>query len=71
MTVPHIELSAAVTGARLSNFVSSEVELSVESVWYWSDSQSTIRYLKNKTRRYSVFVSNRVNELQDTTDLDA
>jgi hypothetical protein len=71
LTVPRLELNAAVAASRISSFLHEEMELPIHSVTFWADSQTTLRYVRNKDKRYSVYVSNRVHEVQTCTSIDS
>ena len=38
LTMPRLELNAAVTGVKLYNTIIHEIDLSIEKVKFWSDS---------------------------------
>ena len=46
LTLPQLELMAALIGARLGNHVSRTLE--IETVTYWSDSQIVLQWLSKK-----------------------
>ncbi|XP_071132834.1 uncharacterized protein [Mytilus edulis] len=64
LTLPQLELMAAVIGARLVNHLKSTLECS--SITLWSDSQIVLHWLKS-TKTLKRFITNRVNEINDLT----
>ncbi|XP_048581431.1 uncharacterized protein LOC116618474 [Nematostella vectensis] len=62
LTIPRLELQAAVVGIRLRKKVINEIDLPINAVHLWSDSKTTLQYIVNTTRRFSTYVSNRVSE---------
>ncbi|XP_014678757.1 PREDICTED: uncharacterized protein LOC106818575 [Priapulus caudatus] len=66
VSIPRLELTAAVMGARLANTVLTE--LGVKEVHYWTDSQTVLRYLQNDSMRFKTFVANRVAVIRDLTE---
>ncbi|KAJ8018203.1 hypothetical protein HOLleu_43941 [Holothuria leucospilota] len=68
VSVPRLELTAAVMAARLSSMILLELE--VGRTFYWCDSQTVLRYIRNDTRRFKAFVANRVSVILDLTDVD-
>ncbi|KAF4514163.1 UNVERIFIED_CONTAM: hypothetical protein B566_EDAN019286 [Ephemera danica] len=60
ITVPRLELTAAVLAVKLKNFVEREVRLNLRTTFLWTDSQLVLRYLLNTTSRFKTFVANRV-----------
>ena len=66
-SLPRLELMAAVVAARLGSFVHSSLNLNV-SMYYWSDSQIVLCWLKSKKKLKS-FIDHRVTEIKATTSL--
>ncbi|XP_069129210.1 uncharacterized protein [Argopecten irradians] len=64
MTLPQLELMAAVLGARLGRDLLDELEL--ERVVYWSDSQIVIHWLSSE-KQQNKFIKNRRKEINDLT----
>ena len=67
MTIPRLELQAALLGARLLRIVSTELEFAVERRVLWSDSQTVLRWLATGTRSRQVFVEYRLGEIEELT----
>ena len=70
ITLPRLELMAAVTGVRLANFVITSVmyKFSEFSTFLWSDSQIVlhwIHHLKLSTQS-KPFIANRIQEIRDS-----
>ncbi|XP_043958763.1 uncharacterized protein LOC122823332 [Gambusia affinis] len=62
VTIPRMELTAAVLAVRMDILWRRELRLLLDSV-FWTDSTSVLKYLNNKTSRFRVFVTNRVSEI--------
>lgn len=60
LTLPRLELMAALLGARLANTVRKTI--STKEVVYWSDSQIVLHWLKSK-KLLKKFVSSRITEI--------
>ena len=67
LTIPRLELMAAVSGARLMTFVKESLELEDPSVTFWTDSTDVLHWIKNKKQR-KVFVHNRVATILQLTE---
>ena len=63
ITIPRLELIAAVVGVDLVQFLKREMELSISRVVFWTDSTSVLCYVRNTTKRFHVFVANRVAKI--------
>ena len=68
--IPRLELQAAVLAARLSILVVNGIRHTFSARYFWSDSTTVLRYIKNTSRRFHTFVANRVAEIHDLTDSD-
>ena len=64
ITIPRLELSAAVLLSRLINRVMSELSQPIEAIHAWSDSQTVLAWIASESFRWTVFVANRVAEIQ-------
>ena len=71
VTVPRLELMAAVTGVRLSALVSDAVKVQLErwsveiEEFFWTDSTTVLRYINNRQTRFHTFVANRLAIIHD------
>ena len=47
-----------------------ESNISIDKVYFWVDSHQTVlRYIRNENKRFSVFVSHRVNEIRSNSNI--
>ena len=60
ITIPRLELSAAVLAVRLDRMIRQEIRLPIKSLTFWTDSTCVLRYIRNKEKRFQTFVANRV-----------
>ncbi|XP_033103930.1 uncharacterized protein LOC117106642, partial [Anneissia japonica] len=58
-SIPRLELTAAVMAARLTETVLAELG-DISDVYYWTESQTVLKYIQNTSRRFKIFVANRV-----------
>ena len=66
LTLPLLELTTAVFGARLASYLQGQ--LHVNKVCLWSDSQNVLHWLRC-TKELKPFVANRVREIKELTSL--
>lgn len=59
ITIPRLELTAAVVSVRM-NLLRNELEYTNMTEWFWTYSSVVLGYIANNTRRFHVFVANRV-----------
>ncbi|KAL9958369.1 hypothetical protein ACROYT_G035375 [Oculina patagonica] len=65
MTIPRLELSAAVLAVKLDQTLREELELKIDESMFWTDSTSVLQYIKNEDRRFHTFVANRLAVIHD------
>ncbi|XP_028408200.1 uncharacterized protein LOC114530778 [Dendronephthya gigantea] len=70
VTIPRLELTAAVCSVRVSVQLRHELDLEIDQEIFWTDSKVVLGYIANETRRFHIFVANRVQEIQDHTSVD-
>ena len=66
-SIPRLELQAAVIAARLCEVVTRELDLPIDKTYLWSDSMTTLQYIKNTKLRFRPFVFHRVAEIHELT----
>ncbi|XP_056006628.1 uncharacterized protein LOC130050470 [Ostrea edulis] len=66
ITLPRLELMAAVIGARLANNVQQSICIDFDSVTYWSDSQVVLHWLSS-SKSLNKFVEKRKSEILKLT----
>ncbi|KAJ8364608.1 hypothetical protein SKAU_G00134390 [Synaphobranchus kaupii] len=69
-TIPRLELCAAVLAVEIAEFVVSEMHLKIDSVTFFTDSRIVLGYIYNETRRFYVYVSNRIQRIRQSTSPD-
>lgn len=69
LTVPRLELLAALTGVRLSNTIKSSLTLQISTTIFWCDSMTVLGWISSDTRNYKQFVASRVCEILDSTEV--
>ena len=69
MTTPRLELQAAVTSVRVSQQLHLELDLKDVEEVFWCDSKVVLGYIANESRRFHVYVANRVQFIQEATSI--
>ncbi|XP_049294208.1 uncharacterized protein LOC125769517 [Anopheles funestus] len=67
VTLPRLELCAAVLGAHLYDRVKKAMGLHAAEVFFWSDSTVTLKWISASPNTWATFVGNRVSEVQHYT----
>lgn len=68
MSVPRLELQAAVLGTRLAENIKASQRLTFEKQVFWSDSKTVMGWINSEVRQYNQFVSFRIGEILESTD---
>lgn len=69
-TVPRLELCAAVLAVQMYELLRDEMDLHVDAVRFFTDSRVVLGYIHNSSRRFYVYVSNRVTRIRRSTHPD-
>ena len=67
VSIPRLELQAAVLATRMFKMLREELELNISRTYLWTDSEIVLHYLRNEKRRLQTFVANRVEEIKEHT----
>lgn len=66
LSIPKLELQAAVLGCRLANAVATEHHVTVERKFFWSDSKGVLSWIYNDDpQRLKPFVAVRISEITE------
>jgi len=69
LSMPRLELGAALTGAQLAKLIQTELTIPIQQTFLWSDSTTVLQWLRSESCRYKVFVGTRIAEIQTLTDV--
>ncbi|XP_063636132.1 uncharacterized protein LOC134806742 [Cydia splendana] len=67
ISIPRLELQAAVLGVRLARTVIEEHDFEIASKIYWSDSRTALAWIRAEPRTFKTFVAHRLAEIEDHT----
>ena len=67
LSIPRLELQAAVLAVRLKEEIVKEHESKIHSCNFWTDSTTVLQWIHSSHRKQQVFVANRVAEILDKT----
>ncbi|KAF3699655.1 hypothetical protein EXN66_Car015342 [Channa argus] len=67
-TVPRLELCAAVLAVELADTLLEELDIEIHEVKYYTDSKVVLGYINNTSRRFYVYVANRVARIRKSTN---
>lgn len=67
ISIPRLELQAALLGCRLASNIQTEIQSKITKKFYWSDSRTTLAWIKSDPRTFKTFVAHRLAEIEDAT----
>lgn len=70
LTLPRLELCAAVLVAKLMHKVKTTLSIKINKTYLWSDSTVVLHWVKNTSTSWKTFVANRVSIIQGITTVE-
>ena len=67
MSIPRLELAAATVSVRVADMLKEELDYENVEDFYWTDSEVVLGFINNESRRFHVYVANRVQQIRDHT----
>ena len=67
VTIPRLELTAATVSVRVASVLKEELDYEELQDFYWTDSKVVLGFIRNESRRFHVYVANRVQFISDQT----
>jgi ribonuclease HI len=65
LTIPRLELQAAVLALRLAASFAEILEFNITQTTYWSDSQTVLQWIGSRRNKFHTFVGNRIGEIRE------
>ena len=65
ISIPRLELTAAVISVKLSKIIREELDMTIDQVHYWTDSTSVLKCINNESKRFHTFESNRLTVIHN------
>ena len=66
-SIPRLELCSAVLATQAVMMIRRELDVQVDEEIYYSDSKVVLGYIQNESRRFYVYVANRVQHIRNAT----
>ncbi|KAK7938661.1 hypothetical protein WMY93_001987 [Mugilogobius chulae] len=67
-TIPRLELCAAVLAVEMAELIVQEIDLTLDTVTFYCDSKVVLGYIHNQSKRFYVYVHNRVQRIRQSTE---
>ena len=69
VTIPRLELMAAVLAVQINIMLQCELRMSVDETYFWTDSMIVIHYIRNRNKRFKTFVANRIAMIHEASTI--
>ncbi|KAK4326945.1 hypothetical protein Pmani_002549 [Petrolisthes manimaculis] len=70
VTIPRLELMAATVAVRVNQMIINALGIQVNQVYFWTDSTTVLKYIRNDRARFHTFVANRLAIIRDGSRQD-
>ena len=71
LTNPKLELCAAVVAARMDELLRKELTFKINQTYLWTDSKAGLMCIRNKRRKFPIYIANRLAEIDHLTSSDS
>ena len=68
--IPRLELTAAVLSVKVTCLLRKELQINDFKERFWTDSQVVLAYIRSNSKRFKVFVANRIHQIKEYTRVD-
>lgn len=63
LTIPKIELNGAALAVRLTTWVTKQLNIQIDRIYYWSDATIVLYWIRGDLDRWKTYVANRVTKI--------
>ena len=70
LTIPNLELQATVLAVRLKEAIVTETNVKPNSIYFWLDSRTVIKYICNENSHFPPSIMHRVNEIRRHSNIE-
>ena len=63
-SIPRLELCAAVLASQAVHKIEKEIDMEIDEITFYTDSKVVLGYIQNESRRFYVYVANRVQTIR-------
>ena len=70
LSMPRLELQAAVLVCRMRSVIVEETKCELKEVHLWTDSKIVINYIKSEITNFEVFIAHHINEIRNNSTIN-
>ena len=67
ITIPRLELTAATLAVKVNLETQRALDFPIRRAYFWTDSTTVLKYIRNRKTRFHVFVANRLAAIHDAS----
>ena len=69
VSIPRLELVAATLSVKVALLLREQLDIEVNKEYFWTDSKVVLAYISNSSKRFKIFVENRIQFIRDHSDV--
>ena len=70
ITMPRVELVDATLSVKTSPLLKMELQMNYDKEIFWTDSEVTLGYIRNESKKFKIFVANRIKLIQEHSEAE-
>ena len=70
VSMPRLELVAATLSVKMAKFLRKELNIDCLQETFWSDSKVVLGYIRNTTKKFEIFVVNRIQQIHQNSEVN-
>ena len=68
VTIPHLELVAAVLSVKIAALIRRELDIEWKNETFWTDSKVVLGYINN-TKKFKIFLANQIQQIHEGSNV--
>ena len=69
LTIPKLELQAALIAVRIKEKLVKEANAQVSKLYFWSDSKTVLKFIRNENTQFPTYLIHRISEIRCCSDI--
>ena len=69
LTIPKLELQVTLIAAQIKEKMVKEANVKVSKLYFWSDSKTVFKFIRNENTRFPIYVMHRINDIGSSRDI--
>ena len=70
ITMPRMELVATTLSVKMSALLKRELQMNCDNEIFWTDSEVTLGYIRNMSKKFKIFVANRIELIREHSEAE-